>query len=168
MNILVHGFGPYKNWQDNVTVKVLDRLRDRKGLYRKIFDVRFDEDMFLSVARELRPDVVIGTGQHPRARRIRIERKARNRMRDSREEEPRPIEKEGPEKVFLNLKLPQVPGTRVTYDAGDYVCNYSMYVFTRWCVPRDIGYAFLHIPMKVDVEAAARCIDGMLDGLYKR
>ena len=81
MKILVHGFGPYMKWHDNITMKVLGHLKDREGLTKKIFDVKFDEEMFLHELRELAPDVVIGMGQHPRARKIRIERTAVNRRR---------------------------------------------------------------------------------------
>ena len=165
MKILVYGFGPYKEWRDNVTVRVLSLLKERDNLHSKVFDVEFDEDMFLAEVNSLEPDIVIGMGQHPRARKIRIERTAVNRKRNSREEEPEPIHPGGPEKVYVNLKLHPSSDTRVTYDAGDYVCNFSMYVMGRYCAENDIKYAFLHVPMKIDPEIAAGIVDDMLDGL---
>ena len=165
MKIFVYGFGPYKRWRDNITVEVLDRLRDREGLVKKIFDVKFDEDMFISGIRDIGPNVVIGLGQHPCARKIRIERRAVNRKRESREEEPRPIAREGPERLHVNLKILRGPNMRVSYDAGDYVCNFSMYVYIRYCVHRGIKFAFLHIPMNADADETAGCLERIIDGL---
>ena len=165
MKILVYGFGPYKEWRDNVTVRVLSLLKERDNLHRKVFDVEFDENMFLDEIKTFDPDIVIGMGQHPRARKIRIERTAVNRKRNSRDEEPVPIHPDGPEKVYVSLKMPPRPDTRITYNAGDYVCNFSMYVIGRYCTYNGIKYAFLHVPMTIDPVFAAGIVDDMLDGL---
>jgi len=165
MKILVYGFGPYKKWDDNITVDVLSLLEERDNLHRKVFDVEFNEDMFLDEIRSIAPDTIIGMGQHPRARKIRIERTSVNRKRNSRKEEPAPIHLGGLEKVYVRLKIPPGPDTRVTYDAGDYVCNFSMYVIGRYCADNGIKYAFLHVPMKIDPVFAAGIVDDMLDGL---
>ena len=106
MKILVHGFGPYQKWRDNITVKVLGHLKDRKNLATKIFDVAFDSEMFLREIRENAPDVVIGMGQHPRARKIRIERTAVNRRRNSRDDVAEKIDPDGPDKLHVCLKIP--------------------------------------------------------------
>ena len=163
MKILVHGFGPYQKWRDNITVKVLGHLKDRKNLATKIFDVAFDSEMFLREIRENAPDVVIGMGQHPRARKIRIERTAVNRRRNSRDDVAEKIDPDGPDKLHVCLKIPAGPGLRITYNAGDYVCNFSMYVLGRYCVERNIRYGFLHVPMKMDPKVVAGIVDGIID-----
>lgn len=163
MKIFIHGFGPYMKWHDNITMKVLARLKDRKNLSKKVFDVKFDSEMFLREVRKLTPDVVIGMGQHPRARKIRIERTALNRRKNSRAEVPEKIDPEGPNKLHVSLKIPPGPGLRITYNAGDYVCNFSMYVLGRYCAEKNIRYAFLHVPMKIDPKVAAGMVDGIID-----
>jgi len=163
MKILVHGFGPYKKWHDNITVKVIAHLKPRKNLVTKVYDVDFDEEMFLREIREHAPDVVIGMGQHPRARKMRIERTAVNRRRNSRDEVPEKIDPNGPGKIHVNLKIAPGSGLRVTYNAGDYVCNFSMYVLGRYCAERNIRYAFIHVPMRIDPKVAAGIVDGILD-----
>ncbi len=163
MKILIYGFGPYKRWRDNITVKVLSLLKDRENLRSKIFDVKFDEDMFLDEVRSLYPEFILGMGQHPRARKIRIERTAVNRKRNSKNEKSEAIHPLGPDKIYMNLKLSPGTDTRITYDAGEYVCNFSMYVIGSYAKKKGIKSAFLHIPMKMDPSLAAAIVDEIID-----
>lgn len=131
--ILVYGFGPYQSFRDNVTERTIRALPPRLRVQRRVFDVRFDRRMFERALERARPDVVIGLGQHPRARKLRLERRAHARGDPARAR-------------FVSLALPRTARTTVTYDAGDYVCNYSMWVVQGWCAKRGARFGFIHVP----------------------
>ncbi len=161
MNALVYGFGPYGKFAHNVTTDIIrsvNRMKRAKGM---VFDVRFNQKQFIEALERYRPEMVIGLGQHPRARKIRIERRARNWQASSSTEGKR-IERSGPEYCYVSLKISAAEGATVTYDAGDYVCNYSMYVMCRETEKTGAKYAFLHVPLNVDVEKATELIGKIL------
>jgi len=151
--ILVYGFGPYEGFEHNITQAVIRRLRPRRGLATEVFSTRFSRGMFLRALRRHAPDTVIGLGQHRTGRKLRLERKAVNRM-GRRGEVGRPIDPKGPAQLFVNLNLPETMATTVTYDAGSYVCNFSMYWMLRACRQTGCRFAFIHIPKHYEVAAA--------------
>lgn len=130
---LIYGFGPYQSFRDNVTERTLRSMKAPPGVALHVFDVKFDAAMFERVFDRVRPGVVVGLGQHPRARKLRLERRAHARGDPHRAR-------------FVTLDLPRTRDTTVTYDAGDYVCNYSMWVATGWCARHGARYAFVHVP----------------------
>lgn len=143
--ILIYGFGPYKHYTSNVTEAVLRDMKLPGNAFKKIFEVRFDRHMFDQVFENVQPDVVLGLGQHPRARKLRIERRAHKRGRSS-------------QTRLATLSLPHTSETTVAYDAGDYVCNYSMWVGLEWCVRNDAQYGFLHVPKNYSTKKLARYV----------
>ncbi len=130
--VLIYGFGPYMGLSDNVTEATIRILPGSVRAQRKVFEVRFDRRMFERTLERIRPSVVIGMGQHPRARKLRIERTARSGRRVR----------------AVSLALPRTTDTTVTYDAGRYVCNYSMWVVQGWCAKHRARFAFLHVPRR--------------------
>lgn len=130
--VLIYGFGPYMGFADNVTETTIRVLPRSLHAQRKVFDVRFDRGMFERTLERIQPEVVIGMGQHPRARKLRIERMARS----------------GRSVRAVSLGLPRTADTTVTYDAGRYVCNFSMWVVQGWCAKNDARFAFLHVPRR--------------------
>ncbi len=161
MNALVYGFGPYGKFAHNVTtdiIRLVNRMKLAKGI---VFDVRFNRKQFTEVLGRYRPEIVIGLGQHPRARKMRIERRARN-WQTSSTAVGKPVEPNGPEYRYVSLKIPTVEGATITYDAGDYVCNYSMYVMCRETERAGVKYAFLHVPLNVEIEKASELIGKIL------
>tara|TARA_B100001093_G_scaffold245679_1_gene235214 strand:+ start:1598 stop:2104 length:507 start_codon:yes stop_codon:yes gene_type:complete len=148
---LVYGFGPYEKYNHNVTtdiVREVNRLKLARGI---VFDVRFDSNQFIAALERYQPKVIIGIGQHPQARKIRIERRARN-WHESACYTGKPIESCGPEFRYASLKIPTTEETTVTYNAGAYVCNYSMYLMCREAERMKAKYAFLHVPIHVDIQ----------------
>ena len=148
---LVYGFGPYEKYNHNVTTDIIrevNRLKLARGI---VFDVRFDSNQFIAALERYQPKVIIGIGQHPRARKIRIERRARN-WHESACSTGKPIESCGPEFRYPSLKIPTTEDTTVTYNAGAYVCNYSMYLMCREAERMKAEYAFLHVPIHVDIQ----------------
>jgi len=150
---LVYGFGPYGEFEQNISDAVIQRLRRRQGLVKEVFPTRFSRTMFLDALRRHAPAMVIGLGQHRTGHKLRLERRAVNRM-GHRGKVARPIDPAGPARLFVNLHLPETMETTVTYDAGAYVCNFSMYWMLRACLDTGRRFAFIHIPRHYD-EAAA-------------
>ncbi len=163
MKALVYGFGPYGKYACNVTTDIVRGINRMKAAQGIVFDVQFNPNQFKEALGRYQPEVIIGLGQHPRARKIRIERRARN-WRESTSSTGKPIEANGIEYRFVSLKIPRAEGTTVTYDAGDYVCNYSMYLMCRETEKMDARYAFLHVPINVDVQKTMELIAAVLQG----
>lgn len=164
MRILVYGFKPYGHYTENVTERLIGRLPARRGIVKNVFDVRFDAAMFEQVLASTSPDVIIGLGQHPRARKLRIERKAQNR-RGERGNALMPIQRDGPKTYFATLEFPQTAATTVTYDAGVYVCNFSMYVMARYCARTGARFGFIHVPKDYSVDKLVKYIERVIEKL---
>lgn len=163
MRLLVYGFGPYRNFSDNVTAKIIKLLPKRRGLKKVVFPVRFDRRQFIDAIDRHRPDVILGLGQSSR-RRIEVETRAANRRRASHKARARLISTAGPCWLATNLRLRLGRFARKSKDAGDYVCNYSMYVMLDHIRRgrRPIRYGFVHIPHCFPPAVAARVVRNLL------
>jgi pyrrolidone-carboxylate peptidase len=163
--ILVYGFEPFLQYRANVTEAIANTLGNTPGFVTQVFPVVFNQEQFCDALHEAAPSIVIGMGQDSRARKIRLERKAVNWMCDRERDIEGDIRNEGPETLFCTAPVVGLPETTVTYDAGSYVCNFSMYICLEYCIPRGIPYQFLHIPVNYDVTlgvSAVRTIISML------
>ena len=143
--ILIYGFGPYQHYASNITEVTLRDMKLPRNTFKRVLDVRFDRQMFQNVFETVQPDVILGLGQHPRARKLRIERRSHNRGRST-------------QTRFATLSLPQTSEITVAYDAGDYVCNYSMWVGIEWCMRNNARYGFLHVPKDYSPKKLARYV----------
>ncbi len=156
MRILVYGFGPYREFRNNITETIIKALSPIPGLTTVVFPVRFNRRQFIDVLERHKPDHVIGLGQCTRDR-IELESRATNRKRASNTGPIKPIRQSGAE--FLPTTLDINPGSQVGHSdtAGDYVCNYSMYVMLEYISRsgRDIKFGFLHIPHNIDSATGA-------------
>ncbi len=158
MCLLIYGFGPYKQFKDNITQKILRRLPARSGVEKVIFPVRFQEKQFIDALRKYKPEVILGLGQSSKSRRLKIERRAVNQRRETQREEPRSIHPGGSKRLKTNLRLDGGRQTRISYDAGDYVCNYSIYVILDYLRRNRIStrFGFIHIPHDYALARAQR------------
>jgi pyrrolidone-carboxylate peptidase len=145
MNLLLYGFGLYDNHESNISAQLVEGLGLPFNVQREIFEVRFDRGMFVEAIDRHDPDIILGLGQSARSRRIRIERKALNRMGE-RSEAKRPISRRGPDHLFMTLGIPGNGRARLSYDAGTYVCNFSMYVIAQHCRGSGKRLGFIHLP----------------------
>ena len=159
MKILLYGFKPYKKWKENISEKIVRNIKDRKNLKKFIFDVDFNKK-FIKKIKRFNPDIIIGLGQHPRSKKIRIERKAINLRRKNKKEIPKPISKKGSKYLFVNLKLKKSKDSWLSYNAGKHVCNYSMYVILEFF--KDKKFAFIHFPKRYNVNKGVRYIEDIL------
>jgi pyroglutamyl-peptidase len=165
--VLIYGFGPYRQFQDNITAKVVKSLPARVGLQCVVFPVRFHRGQFLEALRRYNPDAVLGLGQSARQR-IEIETRAVNRQRASKKAQARPIRQRGPRWLQTTLKI-KLGRRRVklSNDAGDYVCNFSMYVMLEQIrrAQASIEFGFMHIPHDADLGQARRLVRRVLRNL---
>lgn len=164
MKILLYGFKPYLNFRWNISEKVVKRIKPRDDLVKVIFPVRFDRKLFLRVLEKEKPNTVLGLGQTPKGNKIRIERKAKNLRKENGE---KVILKDGPEYQFANLELERDDNSQVSFDAGEYVCNFSMYLMIDGALRRGMKFAFLHIPMSFDLKKAVEFVERKIDEIEK-
>jgi pyrrolidone-carboxylate peptidase len=157
MKIMVYGFGPYCEFRDNITEKIIRALPKISGVETHVFEVSFDREMFLRTFRETDPDVILGLGQHPLARKIRVERRARDARSDR---NGKPIEGTGSRR--MSLTLPKHKLSTTTYDAGDYVCNFSMWAAEEYARSTGKRAAFLHLPRRLEVSVGVEYLTWLL------
>lgn len=163
--ILIYGFGPFRHYRRNITQALLQRLPKRAQLETLILPVRFEPELFLEPVKTLQPDYILGLGQCPRGDLLRLERKAWNLMRDKSQGLEAVIEVDGPASLPVTWHLPLHSDTRVSYDAGRYVCNFSMYTLSRYAQQNQVPYAFVHIPRSFSLNRAQAWLENLLNGL---
>ncbi len=167
MCLLIYGFGPYKQFKDNITQKILKRVPAKRGLKKVIFPVRFQQRQFIEALKKHKPEVILGLGQTSRGRRIKIERRAVNRRRENKGDRATPIRAGGRKWLATSLRLNGGQQARISHDAGDYVCNYSMYVILDYLKRRGIParFGFIHIPHDYSLVRARRYVLNLVRGL---
>jgi pyrrolidone-carboxylate peptidase len=87
-----------------------------------------------------------------------MEAAAVNKRRNNRADKRRPIVPKGALRLSTNLKLDLGREARYSNNAGDYVCNYSMYVILDFLKRRRLPtrFVFIHVPYRYDPRMAAR------------
>jgi pyrrolidone-carboxylate peptidase len=160
VRVLVYGFGPYRNFTENITAQVIDSLAPRPGLRKVVFPVRFSRRQFVDVLKEPMPLMVLGLGQCARPR-IEVETRAINRRRASTKSAARQITAGGETWLPATMPLSVTRPTAKSINAGDYVCNYSMYVMLEEIERQEhFGrFAFIHIPFDHDLPSACRYVE---------
>jgi pyroglutamyl-peptidase len=166
MRILLYGFGPYKQFRNNITAKIVRSVPRKTGLRKLVFPVRFQRAQFVQALNKHRPDIVLGLGQSSR-RRIDIETRAANRRRANKKDLSKPIRRNGPRSLATTLALRLGQQARRSTNAGDYVCNYSMYVALDYIKRNKLrtAFGFLHIPHDYDLRKAGKLIRTVLNKL---
>ncbi|MDP2743791.1 MAG: hypothetical protein Q8P00_01835 [Dehalococcoidia bacterium] len=167
MRILVYGFGVYRSFKENVTEKIIRRMPRQRQLAKIIFPVRFHRRQFIDAVRKHDPEVILGLGQCSRGRRLRIERRAVNKRRNDKGEKPKPIVRGGSRRLPTSLRLGLGSQARFSLNAGDYVCNYSMYVILDYLKRRrePVRFGFIHIPYDYDSRKAKRILLKAIDSI---
>jgi pyrrolidone-carboxylate peptidase len=148
--LLIYAFEAFGKYPDNITEQLVKQLPPHPQVETRVLPVRFEARLFSDLLTR-RPGYILGLGQCPRGQRLRIERRAWNGQRAERGAPIVPITAAGAAAYPVTWALPKVSGlTRTTYDAGRYVCNFSMYTLLQ----RQASYAFLHIPRGFPQEQA--------------
>lgn len=165
--IWVYGFEPFLHYAENITQRIIVQLQEDKSLSHVRFDVlpvRFEPEIFKKPVDAFAPDLVLGMGQYPRGQKIRIERRAYNWQQDKRQQPSlaKPIIEGGSETLSPNWPIKPNAMSWRSYNAGRYVCNYSMYQLTHLAQTHHFNYAFLHIPKDFSLEPAVRFVKNCL------
>ncbi len=160
VRVLLYGFGPYREFTENITAKIIESLAPRPGLGKMVFPVRFQRRQFVEALRTAMPLLVVGLGQSSRPR-IEVETRAINRRRASKASAPRSITADGDPWMPATMPLSVTRPSAKSINAGDYVCNFSMYVMLEELERQDHNgsFAFVHIPFNYDLEAARRYVE---------
>ena len=161
--ILLYGFGPYREFHDNITSRILRSLAPMAGVKKVVFPVRFHRRQFVDSITLFKPEMILGLGQSSR-RGIDVEGQAVNRRRGSARAPSRMIARNGPKKITTTLKLKTGRQAGRSADAGDYVCNFSMYVMLDHIQRNgiDVPYGFIHIPHDYDTKKATALVEKIL------
>lgn len=145
-SVLIYGFEPFGKYRRNVTQAIIAGLPERPDWHRVVLPVRFEREIFLPLVEALQPDYILGMGQCPRGSLIRIERAGYNSMRECRSDAGEAISPGSPERLTPNWRIAPNSRRRDSYDAGRYVCNYSIYLLSQMAQAQNRRYAFLHVP----------------------
>ena len=170
MRLLIYGFGPYKQFEKNITQAIVRKLPSSPNLQKIVFPVRFDKKQFTDAVKKHRPDLVLGLGQCSRGRLLRIERRAVNKRREQKKEKARSILRGGPRWLPTTLRLEKLvrgKQTKISHNAGDYVCNFSMYVILDYLRRHrpDARFGFVHVPHDFDPKRAVKFVRKVLRAL---
>jgi len=161
--ILVYGFGPYRTFSDNITARILARLPRQPGLTKRVFPVRFHRQQFVDALLRSKPDIVLGLGQSSR-RLIEIESRGINHRRADGSAKRRAIFATEPKQLATTFTVKAGRWARISRNACDYVCNYSIYVLLREIKRRKLAVrlAFVHVPHDYDATKAGRFVREIL------
>ena len=164
--ILLYGFGPYREFHDNITARIIRSLPPRSGVKKIVFPVRFHRKQFVDAITQFKPEVILGLGQSSRSR-LDVESQAMNRRRGRSTLPSRMISRTGPEKLKTTLKVKVGRQAGRSSNAGDYVCNFSMYVMLDYIrlAGADVRYGFIHVPHDYDLEKASGIVTRIVDRL---
>jgi len=168
MRMMVYGFGPYRDFEKNITQHIVRKLPRSANLQKIVFPVRFDKKQFTGAVKKHRPDFVLGLGQSSRGRLLRIERRAVNKRREQKKEKARSILRGGPRWLPTTLRLGKLAlgkQTKISHNAGDYVCNFSMYVMLDYLQRHrsETGFGFIHVPYRYNLKSAVRIVLKVLE-----
>ena len=155
-NTLLYAFEPWGKNASNISEDVLTKLN--LSVDKVNVQVRFEKHIFPEIINKGHKQI-IGLGQYPSGDLIRIEKIAHNAY-GSKAMGYKVIDN-GPTTLTTNLELIPTPQSHITYDAGKFVCNYSMYVILR---EKQIHqeFAFLHIPKNMYLDAAVAAVREIL------
>ena len=173
MRLLVYGFGPYKQFKSNITHRIVSKLPRSTDLKKIVFPVRFNKSQFTAAIAKHRPDIILGLGQCGSGKKLRIERRAINFRRKNKEEKGRAIVRGGPKALAPTLQLRKMifdGQANISSNAGDYVCNFSMYIILDYLNRRRSRtlFGFIHIPHDYDRSRARRLVKKIIDRMEDR
>ncbi len=162
MKVLIYGFNAYKEWKENISEEIIKRIKTKKNIKKVILKTNFNSEQILDLVKKFNPDLIVGLGQHPRARKVRIERKAVNLKRKSKKEKPTKIIKDGPKHYFVNLKLKKDKDSIISYSAGQYVCNFSMYIILNYIQNKRTRFCYLHFPKDLNLKKGVKYVEKII------
>lgn len=163
MRLLVYGFGPYRKFRDNITARIIKALGKRISVRKIVMPVRFRRRQFIELLERFQPEMILGLGQSSR-RRIEVESRAKNQRRARKGGQARPIFRHRPPFLPTTLTIKAGQSVGKSKNAGDFVCNYSMYVLLDEIARRGLParFGFVHVPHDYDEKKARRIVEQIL------
>lgn len=168
MRVLATGFGPFGGFEDNPSAWIAERL----GVSACILEVSFQAvDEFVTSVDADSFDVLLMLGVAGDAKKMRIERVARNAIGDypdvrGERRGDSPIDPQSPQHLSSTLWAPDSADLddrlEDSIDAGDYLCNYGLYRALQKFEGKQVG--FLHVapdevmPKEAQLEVAKRLV----------
>lgn len=64
--------------------------------------------------------------------------------------------------ILASAVLKKDTNSWLSYNAGTYVCNFSMYIISDLLQNSGVKYAFLHIPKQFDVDTAVHFVEAKI------
>lgn len=159
---IIYAFSPLEERLTNISAEVLKRLGSREKYLTKIFPAKFNKHQFLELL-SVNPESILGLGQYPRGKQVRIERKAINLFGRKKVGIYKPIVSDGPKHLFASYKLHPTERSRISYFAGRYVCNFSYYHLLLATKKTATKVGFIHIPKSMKVDEAVREITQIVE-----
>lgn len=163
--VLLTAFGPYDQWRENASWSALVALTRELPANLQITTRRYPVD-FAAVQRllaqdlEAEPDVALHLGQAPGSAAIHLEAFGLNigGLSTQFPEEYQPLVPDGPpayrsrlplDRWALLLRREGIPAT-VSYHAGTYLCNATLYLSHYWTERRGLRTqsGFIHLPLE--------------------
>jgi pyroglutamyl-peptidase len=166
MAVLVMGFEPFLDFDENPTETVVEGLNGRtiegELISGVVLPVNYElvEQEVLGALKKVKPSLAIGFGLAQKRERITPEKIAINyrsasepdnagvKIKDAR------IDESQPDGLFTNLPVESlavslnslgIPAA-VSFSAGAYLCNNAMFVIVREAVKQGFSGGFIHVP----------------------
>ncbi len=166
MKILLYGFGPYKQFRENISEKIINQVQDANNLVKIVFPVKFKPRIFLRAIKKFKPEIILGIGQAPSGGEISVEKKTKNVVRNK-DGFLKKINPRGPKSYPLNLNLKEDRETVISDNAGKYICNFSIYIISGFILDKNIKLGFLRIPRDYDLNKAVNYINSLIIQISK-
>ncbi len=173
MRVLLTAFEPYDEWTENSSWLTLIELLKARPTSVELLTRRYPVDLNALQSRlaadleKKKPQVVLHLGQSPGAAAIKLEAVALNVAGcvDENGQELPPLVDAGPLAFHSAMPLGRwadmlrqagIP-TIVSYHAGTFLCNATMYLTHHWCQvnrhPIQVG--FVHLPLSTEQVAGS-------------
>ncbi len=160
--LLLTGFGPFRNYSSNPSEVICRGLNNsiinNFHIHSQILDVNFKNsyEKLLQRSKSIEPDIIISLGLSYDSNLIKLEKIAKNLMKNHNQDSVNKIDEHAPDAYFSKLPLKNIHqflnlrgiNSEISNSAGDYVCNYIMFKMLNYLQKSKIHtpYGFIHIP----------------------
>lgn len=161
--VLIYGFRPFKKYKTNISAEIIKRIKE-KEITKVILPIVYKKKYIINRVRKSKPDIIIGLGQTAGEKFLTIERKAKNIYEKERPTGRKVINPKGQKEIFLNWKPKTPRGVRISYDPGEYLCNFTMYCLMNYINKNNLKtkFTFIHIPNDYSLQKATKIIQEII------
>lgn len=166
MSVLIFGYEPFLEFDENPSMIVAERLKGKKiagsEIKTRILPVEYSkvEDAIVEAINEFNPSLVIGLGLAAGRNKVTPEKIAVNYKRSSAADNAgvkvngEKIDRTQPDGIFSTLPVEAITDalnkkgipSSLSLSAGGYLCNFAMFVIVRESIKRGFKGGFIHVP----------------------